>query len=221
MQRSLSGGRARIGRRDAVGRDRWTHQCPHLRERLLDLPHGGAAHLDPCIAPRRNVARGVAHPRLSDAETTDKPDRAVHGEHLSMIPAEPTQRARRSRRVVAANLDPPGAQSPPEHARGLAESAHPVVDDPHGDTVARPGDQRVAELGADGVVVNDIALEVDEPGRPRDRVEPRRVVLARVLQEANAVPRHQRRAGGPRERLFGERAHGRDDRVMRRAHGVR
>ena len=137
-----------------------------------------------------------------------------------MIPAEPTQRARRSRRVVAANLDTPGAQSPPEPARGLAESAHPVVDDADRDTLACPGDQRVAEVLADGVVVNDVAFEMDVSGRAGDRVEPRRIVLARVLQQANAVARHERCAGGSRECLLGERAHRDEGFAPASAHGV-
>ena len=137
-----------------------------------------------------------------------------------MIPAEPTQRTRRRRRVVAADLDVPRPQSPPEPARGLAESAHPVVDDADGYTLACPGDQRFAEVLADRVVVNDVAFEVDESGRAGDRIEPRWIVLARVLQQANAVARHERCAGGSRECLLGERAHRDEGFAPASAHGV-
>ena len=106
-QGDFSGWRFRIYDRRAVVGQRLTHQRPHLRERLLDLPHRRPTHLHAGIAPRRNIARGVADPGLSDAEAADKSHRAVHGQHLSMIAAEPTQGAGRSRRVVAADLDAP------------------------------------------------------------------------------------------------------------------
>src|SRR5437899_5485506 len=63
---------------------------------------------------------------------------------------------------------------------------------------------------ADRVVVNDVALEVDEALGAGDRVEPRRIVLPCVLEQPNAVARHERRARGPRERLLGESGHGRN-----------
>src|SRR5207237_1332716 len=85
-------------------------QGPHLRERRLDLSHRGTTHFDTRVAPRRDVARRVANPRLSDAETTDEAHGAVHAEHLPMIPAEPAPRTRRRPRVVAADLDPSRAR---------------------------------------------------------------------------------------------------------------
>ena len=138
-----------------------------------------------------------------------------------MIAAQPTQRARGRRSVVATNLDAAGPQSPPELARGLAESAHPVVDDPHGHTVARPGNQRVAEVLAHGVVVNDVALEVDEAPGTGDRVEPRRIVLARVPQQTDVVARYERRARGPRKRPLCERPDLSDRFSLASVHSVR
>src|SRR4029453_14284655 len=61
-------------------------------------------------------------------------------------------------------LDTPRAQPAPEPARGLAEPAHPVVDDAHVHTVACFGDQSITELLSSGIFVNDVALEVDELG---------------------------------------------------------
>ena len=59
-----------------------------------------------------------------------------------------------------------------------------------------PGDQGVGKPLARGVVVEDVDLEVDEALGRGDGVEPRRVVLRRVLQQPHGVALDQRRAGG-------------------------
>src|SRR5262249_25343529 len=159
-----------------------------------DVQDGGALDFHAGVAPGRNAARRVAHPVLADAEAGDEPDRPVHAEHLAMIPAEPAQRTRETGRVVAAHLDAARAQSLPEAPRGLSEAAHPVVDDADAHAVPGLRDQGGAELLADRVVVDDVALEVDAAGRAGDRAEPGRIVLGRVLQHPDAVPRHEWRA---------------------------
>jgi hypothetical protein len=187
---------------------RIAHERPHLREGRLDLAHGGAPHLDAGVTPRRDTPRGIADPRLSHAETADEAHPAVDREDLPVVTAQPSERARQARRVVTAHLDTARPQTVPELSRGLAEAAQPVVDDADADPVGRPRDQRVAELLAARVVMNDVALEVDGPGGAGDCVEPRRVVLAGVLQELDVVAGQERRAGGARERLLGEGADG-------------
>src|SRR5262249_60704048 len=142
---------------------------------------------DARMSPRGDVACGIADPRLSDAETADETDQAIHGDHLAVIAADPAQRTRRSRRVVAADLDAARPQPVPESPRRLAEPAHPVVDDAYRHALARPRYQRVAELLADFVVVNDVALEVDVAARAGDRIGPRGIVLGRGLRQPTRV----------------------------------
>src|SRR5262245_5794348 len=171
------------------------------------MQHGGTAHFHAGVAPRWNSADRVADPRLTDAETGDEPDRAVRAQHLAMIPAEPAQRTRGAWSVVAPHVHTAHPESAPEAAR-RPPAPHPVVDHADAHAVARLCDQGAAELLAHGIVVDDVALEMDRPLGAGDRLEPGRIVLLGIFQHADAVARNERRAGGAGERLLGQGPNG-------------
>src|SRR5690606_16172056 len=134
-------------------------------------------------APRPELAGRVSDPVGADAEPGDERDAAVDGQHLAVIPRQPSERALEPRRVVAAHVNAGVAEALPEAPRCLAEVAHPIVDQADGDAFPGLLDQRVRELVADFVLADEVALEVDVMLRARDRAEPGRVVLARVAQQ--------------------------------------
>ena len=118
-QSRLPHGRARLARPEAGGGDRRAHERPHLRERRLDLEDGRAADLDASISPRGDAARGIADPGPADAETGHEADRAVDGQHLAVVPAEPPEGTGQPGSIVAAHLDPARAELVPDRREVL------------------------------------------------------------------------------------------------------
>ncbi len=202
----LPGRRRRLQRDERLGQRR-PEQLPDVREGALDVGDGRPAELDAGVAPGLEPLGGIAGPRLADAQAGDEADLAVDRDHLAVVARQPAQGRVEARRVVAAHLDAAGAQAVPEPARGFAQAAEPVVDQPHRDAFARLGDEGRGEPLADLVVVDDVALEVDVSARLGDGLEPGRVVLGRVPEQPHAVAADERRPGGPRQRLIGEGAH--------------
>ena len=192
-----------VGLRDGmllVG-ERVPGRGPGVGEGILDVGHGGAAHLDPGVPPGIAAAVGLAHPHTTHAQAGHEPDLVVDGDHLAVVAAHEAQGALEARRVVAAHLDASRAQPVPEPAGGLAEAAHPVVEQPHAHALARLGDEGVREEPPLLVLVDDVHLEVDGAARGGDGVQPPRVVLGGVLEEADAVALAQPRPRGAREDL--------------------
>jgi hypothetical protein len=209
--------RRRLALRRLLVRERRPQRLPDVREGAFELRDGGAADLDARVAPRRHAPRRVAGPHAADAESRHEADAPVDGQHLAVVARDPAERRGEARRVVAAHLDASRPQLVPESRRGLADPAEPVVHEAHLHALARPRDERRCELLAHLVVVDDVALEVDASPRAADRFEPRRIVLARVFEQADAVALDERRPRGPRERLVCERAH--EVRVVSRGFG--
>ena len=91
---------------------------------------------------------------------------------------------------------------------GLAKGAEPVVDDADLDPLKHLGHEGTGEALPHLVVVHDVVFEMDDALGPVDRVQPGRVVLRGVAQEAYGVPPHQGRSRGAREDLVAELAEG-------------
>src|SRR5690606_33640917 len=109
------------------------------------------------------------------------------------------------RGVEATDLDSCGAEPTPEGTPGLAERAHPVVQQAHADTVPRAAHECFRELLTGVVVVDYVALEVNPPLGVLDRVQPGGVVLGGVAEKAHRIAGNERGAGGTSERTVGER----------------
>src|SRR5690606_24642456 len=116
--------------------------------------------------------------------------------HLPMIPVDPGEGGGNPERVEAAHFHSGVAQSAPEARARLVEAAHPVVKHTYTYTFARLAAQSFRELITRAVIVDDVALEVDPSLRTSDRLQPGRIVLLGVAQQANAVAVHERRARG-------------------------
>ena len=71
-----------------------------------------------------------------------------------------------------------------------------------------PLDQRVRELAARVVLVDDVVLEENAGPRGTDRLGPSRVVLVGVLQESDGVSLVRFACGDARDRSFEDRVMG-------------
>ena len=80
-----------------------------------------------------------------------------YSKHLAMVAREPAERAVQTRRVVTAHVDAAGAQTVPEAPGGPAETAQPIVDQPH----AHPFPELLSFFG----------LDMDHPERLNAEVE--------------------------------------------------
>src|SRR5262245_63835474 len=127
---------------------------------MFDVGDRRTADFDAGVAPGIQVTPGIADPHLADAQSGHERNRAIHGDHLAMVAADPAERTVEARRVVAADLDATRTQTLPERPRRLPESAHPVVEQPNADALPRLFDQGVGEQTALIVLVNDVHLEV-------------------------------------------------------------
>jgi hypothetical protein len=74
--------------------------------------------------------------------------------------------------------------------------------------VSCPLDQRVRELAARVVLVDDVVLEENAGPRGTDCLGPSRVVLVGVLQESDGVSRVRFACGDARDRSFEDRVMG-------------
>jgi hypothetical protein len=123
-----------------------------------------------------------------------------------MVPGDPAERVVESRRVEAAHLHAALAQPAEQAPPAEAHRAQPVVDDPHRHALVRLGDEGLDEALADLVGLDRVHLAVDARTGAADRLQPGRIVLTRVLEQAHRVALHERRARGPGEDLVGEHA---------------
>ena len=139
---------------------------PHLREGARHLGHRGSSQLDAGVAPGIDPSAGVADPHPSHAQAAHEGHAVVDHDRLAMIATQPGEGVGEPGRVEAAHLDTRRAQRSPEPFRGLAETTHPVVEEPHADTLARLGRERLRELPSRGVFVDDVALEQDPLSAP-------------------------------------------------------
>ena len=114
--------------------------------------HPGRASPDQPSAMHRPVTNAIASSTTID---------------LRWSRAQPVERHDEARRVEGAHLDPGRAQAPPEPPAGLRQAAQPVVDEAHAHALARLRDEGVGELPPDGVVGEDVDLEVDAVAAPR------------------------------------------------------
>ena len=78
-----------------------------------------------------------------------------------------------------------GREQRPERS-GTAR-AEPLVDDAHVDARPRPRGQRIDELAAEGVVVDDVVLGENRALGGVNGSEPRRIVVGGVLEHAHGV----------------------------------
>jgi hypothetical protein len=192
--------KVRLGQLRAAGR-------PRVGERSSHGGHGWAAQLHAGVAPGRHAARGVAFPHAAHAQPGYERHLAVHDQALPVVAAQPAEGVVEARRVVAAHVDAVRAETLPEPARGVSDGAHPVVHQANRNARSRLLRERFQEALAHRVLVEDVALEMDGAARTGDGVEPGRVVLSRVAEQANGVARNRLRSGGARERVLGG-AHG-------------
>src|SRR5690349_23375246 len=89
----------------------------------------------------------------------------------------------------------------PKRARRLADCAHPVVQQPYPHAVARFRGQRVGKQPARLIFMNDVALEMNVTLGSFDRLEPRGIILSRILQQPDAIAADERRSRRTRESL--------------------
>ena len=157
---------------------------PGFRKRTLDVGHGRPAHHESRCRARDRARVRIADPHLADAKTGHERDGAVDGDHLAVIPTHPSERTIEPGRVVASDLDAARAQPVPEAARRFAKAAHPVVEEPDRHAVGGLAHQRVGEQPSLIVFVDDVHLEVDRAPGTVDGLEPGRIVLVRVPQDA-------------------------------------
>ena len=132
------------------------------------------------------MSRLITDPRLPDAQAGHEGHGAVDDDRFPVIAAQPAQRTIEPRRVVAAHLDRTGTKPVPECARGLAESAHPVVEHPHLHALGCFPEERLREQRPLGVLVHDVHLEMNRPLRTIDGLQPGRIVFGGVLEQDDA-----------------------------------
>src|SRR5205085_6776621 len=128
---------------------------------------------------------------------------SINGEHLAVVPGDPSERSGETRRIVAAHFDAAFAEPRPVTARSLPHATHPVVDEPHTDASSRGGNQRLREDCSGRILVDDVALEMDVLARCTDGIKPRGVVFGGILQQPDPVAFDHWHSGGPREELVG------------------
>ena len=90
----------------------------------------------------------------------------------------------------------------------FAEAAEPVVNESDAHALTSFGGECFGEHPAGVVFVNDVAFEMDVLLGRLDRIEPRRIILFRILQQPDAVAADERRTRGARESLVREVANG-------------
>src|SRR4051812_9102083 len=78
-------------------------QSPHFLKSELQIGKRRTFNTQTRVAPGTNPPPGVAHPRVSDAQSGNKSDGAVNGQHLAMISAKPAQRILQLWRIKAAH----------------------------------------------------------------------------------------------------------------------
>ena len=94
-----------------------------------------------------------------------------------MIAMHPIERAGEAQRIETTHVHAGFAERAPEFSRCLAESAHPIVDHPYAEAVARLGLERLGEFSADLVFSEDIILEINPAFRAADRGKLDRVIF--------------------------------------------
>ena len=112
---------------------------PDGGEGAVDGSHAGPGYLYPCVAPWFLSSGRVANPIARNAYARHEPAAAVHSNDLAMVSADPPQRGRCPRRVIAAHLDAGGAQARPVRPAGLVETAEPVIEESDDDPRTSPG----------------------------------------------------------------------------------
>ena len=136
----------------------------------------------------RRHGPGRRPPVMTDAKTAGEPDTAVHAQHLAMVSADPAKRVGDARCIVAPHRDSGVFEAPPEPFRRPPAATEPVIEHPACDSAFSRPDQRIRELGAHRVLLDDVVLEVDCPRGRLDRVEPSREVFRAVTQKLDRVP---------------------------------
>jgi hypothetical protein len=149
---------------------------------LFKVGDSGPSDLQTRITPRWYATVRVTDPHLPYAQARDESNTPVDSDQLSVIPAQPSERAIQARRVEAPDLHSGFRQRSPEARRGLAERPHPVIQQPDAHPLTRLARQGVAETPTGVIVVNDVALEMDRSPRSVDDFKPDWIVFLRVLQ---------------------------------------
>ena len=124
-----------------------------------------------------------------------------------MVAAEPAERAVEARGIVVAHLSAEFHKRLPKFAR-RAQRADPVEEDAHSHPSLGAGNERIAEALADDIGAEDVVFKIDGALRCGDGAVPCGVVLLGVEEEADGIPRHERRPGGAGERTLGDAANG-------------
>ena len=192
---------------------------PAVRERAGDVGAGRSADRDARVAPGREAALCIAEPFLRKADAGDEADVAVDDEQFAMVAADPAERAVESRRIEDAHFSAGVVQRFPEFRAGIAEAAEPVVDDGDAHARRRAFAQRVAELTADVVILDDVVLEKDAVAARADRGEPCVEVGARIDQQLDRVAGAQDGIGRAIERVAGQAPHRARRQLRRRDRG--
>jgi hypothetical protein len=170
-----------------IGRgDRPPGGAPGHLERRIERRRRRPGDLDAGVAPRCEPARRVADPFVADALPAGHGARAVGDEQLAMVPGEVGEDLEEMGRVERADLDSGPAEIAPVAAGGV-DASEPVVEHPDGHAVPRPGAQRLGEAPADGIIADDVVLEMDPAVRTGDLREHRGVRGGAVHQQTDAV----------------------------------
>lgn len=188
-----------VARRQLVVANRSAGLAPRPAEGLLCVGDCRSPQLDAGVAPRRNAARPVTHPRTRDAQARDERHRTVDADDLAVVAPQRRDRVGWMQRVEIAHLAAAVLQLAKEPPRS-GPAAEPVAEHAHLDAGGGALGEERGEPAARRVSAKDVHLDMHRPPRRPDRLLPGRVVLRRVLQDAHSVSLRQGRPGGPRQR---------------------
>ena len=150
------------------------------------------------VLPRRASECGTGSGRIdtADVDAADKGDTPVHHQQLAVVAVIDLPGCQRGERVDRTELQQLHTAHPQalEKSAWCPDCAHAVVDHRNLYPLCLLLQQRVGKLPPDGVVFDDVGLQVDMVGRRPDGGQHGRVGLRPVAQQADFVADHQRSA---------------------------
>jgi len=123
-----------------------------------------------------------------------------------MIPGKPAEGAVPARRIEAPDVHPCFPETLPEPSGGLEKAAYPVIKHANPHTCARFLHQQIRKFKTGLVVMDDVHFQMNGMGGGFETIQPRRVILPSVNQEADVVAAQERGSRSPGKDLFCEQA---------------
>src|SRR5262245_48517770 len=106
-----------------------------------------------------------------------------------MVSTYPAQRAVEPEPIEATHLDASSTEPPEEAPRGVTDGPPPVVNQPNFDAFSGLRRQKFGELPARFVFMNDVGFEMNPSLSGFDGFNPGRVILLRILEEPDSIPK--------------------------------